>query len=122
MLLSLRSFGVCVGLVFGAFSEGSTAVHQLLKHAASGIAEAQWQEMCCLGADDATPIVASELYRDWGVTAVKSWRVRHLLIGVKFADPSVPKHHLPISRRFEQERRELTERASLASLGLHLHA
>jgi hypothetical protein len=41
MLLSLRSFGVCVGLVFGAFSEGSTAVHQLLKHAASGIAEAQ---------------------------------------------------------------------------------
>jgi len=34
MLLSLRFFGVCVGLVFGAFGEGSKAAHQLIKHAA----------------------------------------------------------------------------------------
>jgi len=77
--------------------------------------------MRCLDADEAIPIVASELYRDWGVTAVKS-RVRHLLTGVKFADPSVPTHHFPISRRLEEERHELTDRASLASLGPHLHA
>lgn len=61
--------GETVGLVAGYFGEFSTAVHQLVKKCAEGIAAAHWEEMGAACESDAVASQKRRLYGEWGVTS-----------------------------------------------------
>ena len=86
MLLTLRSLGGCHGLACGFFGEASDSFHDLLKTVAKCHAEEVFLERGCETPDEAVPILASELYRDWGTKFTK-YRAQFFLSAVHFASP-----------------------------------
>ena len=67
----LRSYGHVRGLVFGAWSEASPAVHGLLQAAVSVGAHRHWRSMPCSSSDLARGALAWLLRRRWGVAAAR---------------------------------------------------
>ena len=86
MLLTLRSLGGCHGLACGFFGEASDSFHDLLKTVAKCHAEEVFLERGCETPDEAVPILASELYRDWGTKFTK-YRAQFFLSAVHFVSP-----------------------------------
>ena len=70
----------------GFFGEASDSFHDLLKTVAKCHAEEVFLERGCETPDEAVPILASELYRDWGTKFTK-YRTQFFLSAVHFVSP-----------------------------------
>ena len=119
MFRALSSYGGCVGLVFGQFSEASKDVTTLLKDTAASLAEERWMSMRCPGPDEAAALLRNELHKEWGSLAAK-YRARYLLSGIKFANGTWKITKQALSFRLESDARRLVDRAVLATLTNHL--
>ena len=68
VLRKLMTYGVVQGLVVGAFSEVSDAVHKLAKRCAKGMAVKHWREMLARTKEDAEAALLGRVRREWAIT------------------------------------------------------
>ena len=60
------------GVVFGSFSEGSPAMHQLLKDVAQEQAASQWRQAGARGYAEYLGFLTTALYRRWGAAFARA--------------------------------------------------